>query len=168
MREIKLSHHQQTHEHMWQHLSDQLMYGFLRHCVSPTRLNCNLLSLIRRDFCLWLRQLRWELRQSVLRAPVEKRLGKLHVVTTTIYFSNAMTMLAIYLFTCANFPPVDCHTLSEWSREPVITCSESAVITKQVISSVCETWYFSSSRVNDHILMLLSPLELIWNVHTCN
>jgi hypothetical protein len=64
--------------------------------------------------------------------------------------------------TCANFPPVDCHTFNDISREPVITCSESAVMTKHVISSVCETWYFSSSRVSDHILRLLSPFVLIY------
>lgn len=63
--------------------------------------------------------------------------------------------------TCASLPPVACHTFSDISRDPVITWSESAVITKQVISSVWLTWYFSSSRVSDHILKLLSPFVLI-------
>lgn len=42
-----------------------------------------------------------------------------------------------------------------------MTCSESAVMTKQVISSVWLTWYFSSSRVSDQIRRLLSWFVLI-------
>lgn len=59
--------------------------------------------------------------------------------------------------TCASLPPVACHTFSDMSREPVITYRESPVMTKHVISSACDTVYFSSSRVRDQILRLLSP-----------
>ena len=64
--------------------------------------------------------------------------------------------------TWANFPPVACQTLSDMSREPLITNNESTVMTKHVISSAWETVYFSSSRVNDQIFKLVSPL-----VQTC-
>lgn len=88
-----------------------------------------------------------------------------------IWMSNQHLEPRIYCFfmlrkkllrlTCASFPPVACQTFSDISRDPVMTWRESAVITKHVISSVWLTWYFSSSRVSDQILKLLSPFVLI-------
>lgn len=70
--------------------------------------------------------------------------------------------------TCASLPPVACHTFKDISREPVIIYKLSAVIVKQVISSECDTVYFSSSRVSDQIFNVLSPfVETYGGLITC-
>lgn len=86
-------------------------------------------------------------------------------MTWFLLFTDTATQVTASLWpanTWASLPPVACHTLSDMSREPVITKSESTVMAKQVISSACETVYFSSSRVSDQILRLESPLVQTW------
>lgn len=128
------------------------MYEFPLPCADPKQSSCNPLSQISLDFCWWQKQRPSKRHPNDQPAPLKG----IHDYTQGICHSNLFLKL-----TCANLPPVACHTFSDMSRDPVITWSESAVITKQVISSVWLTWYFSSSRVSDHILKLLSPFVLI-------
>lgn len=59
--------------------------------------------------------------------------------------------------TCDNLPPATCQTLSDISRDPVITYWESIVNTKHVISSEWLTVYFSSSFEMGQIFSIVSP-----------
>lgn len=148
-----ISYRQLKPWHMWQAPNGPPMYEFPLPCANPKQSSYNPLSQISLDFYWWQKQRLLERHPNDQPAPLKG---------IRDYFPGLSCHLNLFIkVTCANFPPVACHTFSDMSRDPVITWRESAVITKQVISSVWLTWYFSSSRVSDHILKLLSPFVLI-------